>query len=347
MKSRKKSQNATASQCRKFFLIHDYTKRLIRKEDPFLNVPIDNIIVAPDRNPIVEQTVLGLMDSIQKTTLINPITIGPDLKLIAGAHRLEACKRLGWTEIPAHQTTLDGLLAELAEIDENLIRNSDAHYLDADAKYLRRKEIYEALHPETKREATLKQYRTAETAKREAPSFNADVAQKVGTPERTLRKSIQRARDIVPEAQEEIRKVGLGKEKALEVARTPAEQQVEKVRELAFSKHPAKPTKTVLPSAIKEDFGFPDDVWEKMNAELVEEEKVIDEAFDLMRMFSQEMHKAEMAIAGLMVNIEPIKAAMDHSEYDWRGVADRFELLERNLTFVKNYILGKDEKNNG
>ena len=41
-----------------------------------MNVPIDNIIVAPDRNPIVEQTVLGLMDSIQKTTLINPITIG-------------------------------------------------------------------------------------------------------------------------------------------------------------------------------------------------------------------------------------------------------------------------------
>ena len=314
-----------------------------------MNVPIDNIIVAPDRNPIVEQTVLGLMDSIQKTTLINPITIGPDLKLIAGAHRLEACKRLGWTEIPAHQTTLDGLLAELAEIDENLIRNHDQHYLDRDEKLLRRKEIYEALHPETKVHVIggFARAATAETADAQVQSFNADVAQKTNIPERTLRKSIQRARDIVPEAKEVIREVGLGAEKAIEVARTPAEQQVEKVRELAFSKHPAKPTKTVLPSAIKEDFGFPDDVWEKMNAELVEEEKVIDEAFDLMRMFSQEMHKAEMAIAGLMVNIEPIKAAMDHSEYDWRGVADRFELLERNLTFVKNYILGKDEKNNG
>lgn len=312
-----------------------------------MKVPIDSIVIAPDRSPIVEETVLSLMDSIQKTVLMNPITIGPDKHLIAGAHRLEACKRLGWTEIEAHETTLDGLLAELAEIDENLIRNHDQHYLDRDEKLLRRKEIYEALHPETKREATLKQYRTAETAKREAPSFNADVAQKTNIPERTLRKSIQRARDIVPEAKEVIREVGLGAEKAIEVARTPAEQQVEKVRELAVSKPPAKPAKTILPTAIKEDFGFPDDVWEKMNAELVEEEKVIDEAFDLMRFFSQEMHKSEMAIASLMVNIKPIKAAMDHSEYDWRGVADRFELLEKNLAFVKNYILGKGEDENG
>lgn len=316
-----------------------------------MKVPIDSIVIAPDRSPIVEQTVLSLMDSIQKTVLMNPITIGPDKHLIAGAHRLEACKRLGWTEIEAHETTLDGLLAELAEIDENLIRNHDQHYLDRDEKLLRRKEIYETVYPETKAGVAggvasgVARGTTADSAA--VQSFNTDVAQKTNIPERTLRKSIQRARDIVPEAKEAIREVGLGAEKAIEVARTPAEQQVAKVRELAVSKPPVKPPKTILPAAIKEDFGFPDDVWEKMNAELVEEEKVIDEAFDLMRMFSQEMHKAEMAIAGLMVNIEPIKAAMDHSEYDWRGVADRFELLERNLTFVKNYILGKDEKNNG
>ena len=314
-----------------------------------MNVPIDNIIVAPDRNPIVEQTVLGLMDSIQKTTLINPITIGPDLKLIAGAHRLEACKRLGWTEIPAHQTTLDGLLAELAEIDENLIRNHDQHYLDRDEKLLRRKEIYESLHPGTKRGA-INQYTkvlTEEPSDSKVNSFNEDVAEKLGVTDRTVRKNIQRARDIIPEAKEVIREVGLGAEKAVEVARTPADQQVEKVRELAFSKPPAKPTKTVLPSAIKEDFGFPDDVWEKMNSELAEEEKLIDEAFDLMRHFSQEMHKAEMAMASLMVNIKPIKAAMNHSEYDWAGVKDRFAMLEKNLEFVKNYILRKDENEHG
>ena len=258
-------------------------------------------------------------------------------------------------EAGASQTEMLGMrfshLAELAEIDENLIRNSDAHYLDADAKYLRRKEIYEALHPETKQGVAqaigMHKVLGNNVAAETATTFNADVAQKVGTPERTLRKSIQRARDIVPEAQDEIRKVGLGKEKALEVARTPAEQQVEKVRELAFSKPPAKPMKTVLPSAIKEDFGFPDDVWEKMNSELAEEEKLIDEAFDLMRHFSQEMHKAEMAMASLMVNIKPIKAAMNHSEYDWAGVKDRFAMLEKNLEFVKNYILRKDENEHG
>ena len=308
-----------------------------------MNVPIDNIIVAPDRNPIVEQTVLGLMDSIQKTTLINPITIGPDLKLIAGAHRLEACKRLGWTEIPAHQTTLDGLLAELAEIDENLIRNSDAHYLDADAKYLRRKEIYEALHPETKQGVAggvasgVARGTTAETAT--VQSFNADVAQKVGTPERTLRKSIQRARDIVPEAQEEIRKVGLGKEKALEVARTPAEQQVEKVRELAASKPPAKPTPNLLPIAVKEDLDIPDEKWNQMNAELAEKYEVIDEAHDLVIFFMRELHKAETAMDSVLVNLKPIKGALNHDENNWIGIKTRLKQFESSFSTIKNYLL--------
>jgi len=39
--------------------------------------------------------------------------------------------------------------SELAEIDENLIRN-EIFYLDQDDMYKRRKEIYELLHPETK-----------------------------------------------------------------------------------------------------------------------------------------------------------------------------------------------------
>jgi len=309
-----------------------------------LNVPIDNIIVAPDRNPIVEQTVLGLMDSIQKTTLINPITIGPDLKLIAGAHRLEACKRLGWTEIPAHQTTLDGLLAELAEIDENLIRNHDQHYLDRDEKLLRRKEIYEALHPETKVHVIggFARAATAETADAQVQSFNADVAQKTNIPERTLRKSIQRARDIVPEAKEVIREVGLGAEKAIEVARTPAEQQVEKVRELAVSKPPAKPTPNLLPIAVKEDLDIPDEKWNQMNAELAEKYEVIDEAHDLVIFFMRELYKAETAMDSVLVNLKPIKGALDHDENNWIGIKTRLKQFENIFSTIKNYLLEGD-----
>jgi ParB family chromosome partitioning protein len=41
--------------------------------------------------------------------------------LRAGLHRLEACKILGWQEIPAIITTLTGLCADLVEVDENKV----------------------------------------------------------------------------------------------------------------------------------------------------------------------------------------------------------------------------------
>ncbi len=43
----------------------------------------------------------GLMASMEKFGLITPITINAKHELIAGGRRLEAAKRLGWTEIEA------------------------------------------------------------------------------------------------------------------------------------------------------------------------------------------------------------------------------------------------------
>jgi ParB-like chromosome segregation protein Spo0J len=61
------------------------------------------------------------LESIELNAVI--VTRNPgDLpyRLSAGLHRLEACKRLGWKEIPATVTTLTGPRAELIEVDENL-----------------------------------------------------------------------------------------------------------------------------------------------------------------------------------------------------------------------------------
>lgn len=89
------------------------------------------------------------MDCISKVGLLNPITVDQEYMLIAGLHRLEAAKLLGWTEIECTVSSLEGLLAELAEVDENVVRKglSAVEYSDL---LLRRKEIYKMLHPEIK-----------------------------------------------------------------------------------------------------------------------------------------------------------------------------------------------------
>jgi ParB family chromosome partitioning protein len=94
--------------------------------------------------------IIQLSASINEIGLLQPITVTSDFRLIAGLHRLTACKYLGWQEIEANVVDYDSeILSELAEIDENLIRNELTQF-DKSIQTSRRKEIYEILHPQTK-----------------------------------------------------------------------------------------------------------------------------------------------------------------------------------------------------
>lgn len=111
-------------------------------------VSINEIKVNPGRWKAEPEDIKSLTDSIAELGLLNPITLDQGYTLIAGRHRLEAAKLLGWTEIECTVTDLQGLQAELAEIDENFVRKN-LSIIDFGNLLLRRKEIYETLHPET------------------------------------------------------------------------------------------------------------------------------------------------------------------------------------------------------
>ena len=76
------------------------------------------------------------------------ITVTKDYKLIAGYHRLRAFELLGIESIPIRIIDCTALKAEMAEIDENLIRNNGTE-LEQGMSLARRKVIYLVLHPET------------------------------------------------------------------------------------------------------------------------------------------------------------------------------------------------------
>ena len=191
-------------------------------------IKIDAVQVGPRRRP--SRDVSALADSIAEVGLLQPIVVTPSARLVAGYHRLEACKALGWTEIPATVVDLDELGAELAEIDENLIRN-DLTELERGRHCIRRQEIHEVLHPDTKagaaQAAGMNRKLGHNVAVDSTATFAKDAAAKLGVSESTVRQSIQIARDIVPEVQEAIRDTPLAdrKDDLLKLSRMDEDEQ--------------------------------------------------------------------------------------------------------------------------
>lgn len=158
-----------------------------------LPFPTSSIIVNNRKRGTSAARVKALADSIQQLGLLNPIIVTHEGVLVAGLHRLEAALSLGWGEIPAHVVTLDALHAELAEIDENLIRN-ELSELQECTQLARRKAIYEALFPATKHGGD----RKSEEAKSKrhgddliANSFAKDSADKMSKSQRTVERKVK------------------------------------------------------------------------------------------------------------------------------------------------------------
>lgn len=90
----------------------------------FQTVMIDSIqINRGDRQRKVLEKIPELAESIRAVGLINPPVITRDNSLIAGERRLEACRSLGWLEIPVQfSDTLDPVALHLIELEENVKR---------------------------------------------------------------------------------------------------------------------------------------------------------------------------------------------------------------------------------
>ena len=194
-----------------------------------MQMKISEIKINPGRRDTQQRNVEELARSIAAVGLMNPITVTQDNTLIAGLHRLEAVKLLGWMEIECVVIEADGLQAELAEIDENFVRAGLSHRELGDL-LLRRKELYEAIHPETRQGQ-----RNGQTAKNDnltvlaAKPFSEDTADKLGISKRTVEQLVQTARDLTPEAKKTIRDAGdkITKGDALKISRLPPDQQAE------------------------------------------------------------------------------------------------------------------------
>ena len=199
-----------------------------------MRIPISEIKLNPGRREAEPEDIKNLADSIAELGLLNPITIGRNHTLIAGRHRLEAAKLLGWTEIECTVTDLQDLQAEFAEIDENFVRKN-LSIIDFGDLLLRRKEIYEILHPETKQGMRNGQTSKSENSSvLETRSFAKDTAEKLGVSPRTVEVQIQTAKNLTSAAKEMIRgsDIRINKTNALKLSRLEPEQQEDAASQL-------------------------------------------------------------------------------------------------------------------
>jgi ParB/RepB/Spo0J family partition protein len=189
--------------------------KIAPKEDASLDVDVDvydtnrqktqvpvllsQIFVPDNRRPLDEAKIVELMESIRRNGLLQPIGVRrlePPLhhryvwQLVIGAHRHEAVRRLGWEDVWC--TVIESqnpLYWELAEIDENLIRNNPSPAQEAILTG-RRAEIIEQLGVSTQVVS-----KPAKGRPKEVASVR-DQAQKTGKSREHVRRAKKRAKTL-------------------------------------------------------------------------------------------------------------------------------------------------------
>ena len=196
---------------------------------------INEIKIGSNRRKSAPENVKALSESISEVGMMNPITVGANHNLVVGLHRLEAAKLLGWTEIDCNVRELDELHAELAEIDENVIRTGLSD-LELSELLARRKRIYETLHPETRHGGDRKSETIKSSICRDDPvkSFAEDTAEKMGVSPRTVERHVQIAENLTPEAKDVLRNADrkITKQKMMILSRMKPEEQREEAEKL-------------------------------------------------------------------------------------------------------------------
>ena len=109
-----------------------------------MKLDIARIQVGQRKRKLDEGKVRSLAESFESIGQLQPITVEQceygNYRMIAGLHRLEAAKLLGWESIEAQEFEGDAVAAELAEIDENLMRN-DLTVLEQGEHLARRQDL--------------------------------------------------------------------------------------------------------------------------------------------------------------------------------------------------------------
>ena len=192
---------------------------------------IDGLRIERRLRPINEAAVVTIMESMRRLGQLQPITVySPDeytVILVAGAHRVEAAKRLGWDDLDGVFVTGDQVDLELRGIAENLHR-ADLTALERSTQIARWAELTAA---------KASQVETPSGGHRPTEKGVRKVAADLGLDKSDAQRAVKVA-SITDEAKQAARDAGLDDNRTalLVVAKAEPEAQVAKVKEIADEK---------------------------------------------------------------------------------------------------------------
>lgn len=190
--------------------------------------PVDAIDVSDRmRDRCDDDTVVRLMDSIQRIGLQTPISVrwvGDSLMLVAGRHRLEAVRRLGWDMVDCTMLTGTDDEARMWEIAENLHR-AELTVLERD----------EHIAEWVRLAGVCKGAQVAPPGGAQPNDKGIKAASRELGIERTAAQRATKVAGLSPEAKAAAKETGLDKNQSalLKAAKEAPEEQAAKVRQIA------------------------------------------------------------------------------------------------------------------
>jgi ParB family chromosome partitioning protein len=201
---------------------------------PLHNILVRAIEVDNKRRPLDQNKVRAIAASMELVGLQTPITVQErrkKVRLVTGAHRLAAAKKLGWKEIPSMVLLRDKIPTRIWQIVENLYR--------AELKALERAELTEELRQLVRQEVG--QLAPPGGHQPQDKGINK-AARALGLTKEEIRRSKQIAR-ISPKAKAKVRNLGLddNQQALLEIAKKPTpNEELQAIKEIVERKRAAR-----------------------------------------------------------------------------------------------------------
>ncbi|MFD1342915.1 ParB/RepB/Spo0J family partition protein [Litorisediminicola beolgyonensis] len=169
-------------------------------------LPVSDIVAKDRLRPVSTAGVEAVMASITELGFMkDPIHVrkmrkSGEFRLLAGGHRLEAARRLGWETIPVTAWDCNDDFARLMEIDDNLA-GAELTALDSAVFLAARKRVYEKMFPQaaaaTGADLVAKRWNTADIMS--VVSFASTTAEKFGLTERHVRRLVSAGGNLGPD----------------------------------------------------------------------------------------------------------------------------------------------------